>query len=155
MRKKYREIHKKIQKGFTIIELMVVVAVIAVIASIALPAYTDYTTRAKVAEAMNLLGGLKVPMVEFYWAENRWPSVALIGGKTTGVYTSLVESKIWNDESGVQRFGVIATMKEDPKIGHKKLIMMYIPEIVDWECTTDGLGNEAILDKYLPGPCRL
>jgi len=150
MRRKYN----KVKKGFTIIELMIVVAVIAVIASIALPAYTDYTTRAKVSEAVTLLGGLKVPMVEYFWAETRWPSVTTIGGKTTGVYTSVIESQVWID-NGIQRYGVVATMKTDPKIGNKKLIMMYIPEIVDWECTTEGLGEDAIPQKYLPTPCRM
>jgi len=151
MRRKYN----KVKKGFTIIELMVVVAIIAVIASIALPAYNDYMTRAKVSEAVSLLGGLRSPMVEFFWAESRWPSVALIGGRSTGLYTSLIESRVWLDDDGNQRYGVIATMRTDPKVGNKKLIMMYIPEIVDWECTTDGLGEDAIPQKYLPGPCRI
>jgi len=144
---------KRQEKGFTIVELMIVVGIIGILASIALPMYNDYMTRAKVAEAVNLLGGLKVPMVEYFWAESRWPSVALIGGKTSGNYTSLVESRVWDD--GGTRYGVQATMKNDPKIGNKKLIMRYIPEIVDWECTTEGLGDEGIPQKYLPAPCRL
>ncbi|NMG35465.1 prepilin-type N-terminal cleavage/methylation domain-containing protein [Azoarcus sp. TTM-91] len=55
---------KTIQKGFTLIELMIVVAIIGILAAVALPAYQDYTARAQASEAMTLLGGLKIPTVE-------------------------------------------------------------------------------------------
>jgi type IV pilus assembly protein PilA len=55
---------KKIQQGFTLIELMIVVAIIGILAAVALPAYQDYTARAQASEGMSLLGGLKVPLSE-------------------------------------------------------------------------------------------
>ncbi len=55
---------KKMQQGFTLIELMIVVAIIGILAAVALPAYQDYTARAQASEAMTLLGGLKIPTVE-------------------------------------------------------------------------------------------
>jgi len=55
---------KKIQQGFTLIELMIVVAIIGILAAVALPAYQDYTARAQASEAMTLLGGLKIPTAE-------------------------------------------------------------------------------------------
>jgi len=55
---------KKIQKGFTLIELMIVVAIIGIMAAVALPAYQDYTARAQASEAVTLIGGLKVAVVE-------------------------------------------------------------------------------------------
>jgi len=54
----------QMQKGFTLIELMIVVAIIGILAAIALPAYQDYTARAQAAEAVNLLGGLKTPIID-------------------------------------------------------------------------------------------
>jgi len=55
---------KKIQQGFTLIELMIVVAIIGILAAVALPAYQDYTARAQASEGMSLLGGLKLPLSE-------------------------------------------------------------------------------------------
>ena len=55
---------RTMQKGFTLIELMIVVAIIGILAAVALPAYQDYTARAQASEAMTLLGGLKVPTSE-------------------------------------------------------------------------------------------
>lgn len=57
---------KNIQKGFTLIELMIVVAIIGILAAMAIPAYTDYTGRAQAAEAFALMDGVKMPMTEFY-----------------------------------------------------------------------------------------
>src|SRR5574338_1430211 len=55
---------RKAQQGFTLIELMIVVAIIGILAAIAIPAYQDYLTRAKVTDAVELLGGLKTPLAE-------------------------------------------------------------------------------------------
>ena len=63
-----------LQKGFTLIELMIVVAIIGILAAIAIPAYQDYTIRAQVTEGLNLAGDLKAAVAESFAATGSWPA---------------------------------------------------------------------------------
>ncbi len=65
---------KKVQQGFTLIELMIVIAIIGILAAIAVPAYQDYTIRAKIGEGLSLASAAKVGVSEFRSARNAWPS---------------------------------------------------------------------------------
>jgi len=65
---------KKVQQGFTLIELMIVVAIIGILAAIAIPAYQDYTVRAQVSEGLNLSGGAKTAVTEFFQDRGAWPT---------------------------------------------------------------------------------
>ena len=69
---------KLVQKGFTLIELMIVVAIIGILAAIAIPAYQDYTIRAQVTEGLNLAGGAKTAVAEYFAQNGTWPT-ALVG----------------------------------------------------------------------------
>jgi type IV pilus assembly protein PilA len=139
---------RKKQRGFTIIELMIVVGIIGVITSFTLPIYTNYTTRAKVAEALTLLGGLKNPMVKYYNTWNKWPSVDDVGRKTTGRYTRVIVSGKINSDF----FYVEATMKSGV-LKDKQLRMTYVPSTIVWECTVKNLDHP-IEDKFLPAYCQ-
>lgn len=73
----------KKQQGFTLIELMIVVAIIGILAAIALPAYQDYTTRARVSEGLALGSGAKTAVTEYYSSEGAWPGTNDIAGLGT------------------------------------------------------------------------
>lgn len=72
------------QKGFTLIELMIVVAIIGILAAVAIPAYQDYTVRAQVTEGINMTGGLKTAVNDFYSSKGTWPAsnVEAVCGQT-------------------------------------------------------------------------
>jgi type IV pilus assembly protein PilA len=91
---------KLVQKGFTLIELMIVVAIIGILAAIAIPAYQDYTIRSQVTEGLNLAGAVKAAVAEFYANNGVWPTTLTLIGLTdaagnetppTGKYVSSVD----------------------------------------------------------------
>ncbi|ENW2953526.1 pilin, partial [Neisseria gonorrhoeae] len=98
-----------LQKGFTLIELMIVIAIVGILAAVALPAYQDYTARAQVSEAILLAEGQKSAVTEYYLNNGEWPKDNTSAGvasasKIIGKYVKQVEVK-----NGV----VTATMKSD------------------------------------------
>ncbi len=143
---------RMIQKGFTLIELMIVVAIIGILAAIAIPAYQDYTARAQVAEAVELLGGLKTPVAE--WFHDRGVLPAALGSLgavvSTGKYTASIGI---TQSTGI----ILATMKAvgsvNGKIAGRTIQISFNTLTSQWICAPGATGT-AISNEHLPGACR-
>ena len=152
---------KHLQKGFTLIELMIVVAIIGILAAVAIPAYQDYIARAQVSEAVNLLGGGKTPMAEYFADKGQWPQTAgSVMGNTSGKYTaSIGYSGGSAPAAGVQTVVLEAQMKTsgiNAGITGKSVWLQSTNGGKIWTCTLSPAvaGGTALDSKYVPGSCR-
>lgn len=142
---------KNMQKGFTLIELMIVVAIIGILAAIALPAYQDYTARSQMSEAMTLASGAKGSVTEFYSDRGDWPT----GNESAGLADATDITGKYVDEVEVSDGVITATMKTSgvaAGISGAELILSPITHSgsIEWKCKRDS-GTEA---KYYPAACR-
>ena len=159
---------KRIQQGFTLIELMIVVAIIGILAAVALPAYQDYTKRAKLSEVILASSACRTSITEVFQSNNA-ASLPTAGnwGCESSVATSKYVKKIETDNNGgiivtVQGFGDTnidtTTVSLVPTAAGKNPITATAP-LSEWVC-----GNRTVLNsgtavtttpaKFLPGSCR-
>ncbi len=148
---------KLIQQGFTLIELMIVVAIIGILAAVAIPSYQDYTARAQVSEAMSLTSGTKTALAEWYADKGAFPTVlASVTGSTSGKY---VASLTLTGATGPTII-VQATMKGagsvNANIAGGTFAIATTSGGSRWFCGMLGnaAGNTSLLAKYLPAACK-
>jgi type IV pilus assembly protein PilA len=145
-------------RGFTLIELMIVVAIIGILAAIAIPAYQDYIARSQASEALQLLGGAKGPMAEFYGDKGRWPwGPGSVMGTLSGKYVSnidyLVPVTVNNQtnpslslQAQYKLNGVSALIQ------NKTMLYSTTNGGRIWRC--EAGGNVPVPVKYLPASCK-
>jgi type IV pilus assembly protein PilA len=145
---------KTLQKGFTLIELMIVVAIIGILAAVAIPAYQDYIARAQVSEAVNLLSSGKMSLAEYFGDKTFWPSAASETlGTLSGRYTANIEIL---DSSTTGTLTLEATMKSNgvnSAITAGTLVLYTTDGGKNWTCAT-GSTAPGLAAKYLPSVCR-
>jgi type IV pilus assembly protein PilA len=142
----------KKQQGFTLIELMIVVAIIGILAAIAIPAYQDYTIRAQVSEGLNLMGACKAAVTEFYQDQGAFPGDnATAGleasGNITGKYVTqvavtgagLCQATYGGGDVNANITGAVLTLTPLDNQGS-----------VSWSCA----GDATLQNKWLPAACR-
>ena len=144
----------KIQKGFTLIELMIVVAIIGILAAIAIPAYNDFTIRSKVTEVVNMVGVCKTSVAEYFQSAGTLPATELIAGCSN---TDSLLAKAPKVAAGVITSSAIGSLATQLTANSSGLILTYTPvqaggagAITAWDC----FSGTTILPKYLPAVCR-
>jgi type IV pilus assembly protein PilA len=139
----------KNQQGFTLIELMMVVAVIGILASMAIPAYQGYTIRAQIAEGLTLSAGAKAALTEHFvmngdWPENNNKASLVNHNNIMGKYVKSIR---------VKRNEIIIMYGYDAHnaIFNKKITLTAIEQfgVIRWTC-----ASAAIRDSHLPSACR-
>lgn len=154
---------KAMQKGFTLIELMIVVAIIGILAAIALPAYQDYTARAQISEAVTLADGQKTAVTEYYADKGEFPKNNADAGVAAA--TDIKGKYVTSVTIGAN--GVITALMNSTGVadGVKGASIVLTPTAasgaVTWECKAKksgggGAGGAAgnLEAKYIPAACR-
>jgi len=157
-----KQMKKNVQKGFTLIELMIVIAIIGILAAIAIPAYQDYTIRAQVSEGMSLADGAKTALVEAYNNKGAFPSKNASAGLASsqsikGNYVSAVSIGTGEATCPSSKDGIITVCYGGPKANTAigtgaKLELSAITATGSVQFTCRGAGTMAA--KYLPSSCR-
>lgn len=140
---------KSVQKGFTLIELMIVVAIIAILAAIAIPAYQDYTIRSQVSEGMSLSDGAKTAITEYWTNKGNFPSTNLSAGLATD--TSISGQYVTKVNAANGTIQATFGNKSNTKIATKLLVLSAVTSAgsVAWTCKGTTLDK-----KYVPSSCR-
>lgn len=146
----------QVQKGFTLIELMIVVAIIGILAAIALPAYQDYTKRSHVSEGLNLAGAAKMGVSEYYADKGSMPaSNTDVGLAEPSSITGNAVTSVEVGKAGATAKPGAITITYNNKVEENKVLVIEPAAgeagSITWKC---GAAGTTVTQKYLPATCR-
>ncbi len=141
----------KSQSGFTLIELMIVIAIIGILAAIAIPSYNEYVAKAQAGEAYTLLAGKKTPMAEFYGDTGRWPSsVAAVADQgSSGAFIAIVTISSGANSTGPVELTADIRNTEVSAYLRGRSIQLTSTRGTTWTCFSNDVD-----DRFLPSACR-
>ncbi|WP_301883022.1 pilin [Neisseria uirgultaei] len=146
---------KAIQKGFTLIELMIVIAIVGILAAVALPAYQDYTARAQMSEALTLAEGQKAAVVEYYSDNGTFPTTNTSAGIATSTEIKGKYVKSVAVTGNATAASITATMNTsggvNKDISGATLVLVGKQNSGSFEWTCQA---GTVKDKFLPSSCR-
>ena len=146
---------RQIQQGFTLIELMIVVAIVGILAAIAIPSYQDYTVRSKITEGINAVDAAKTSVSEFYTSQGHMPANAASAG-ITSPSTKIINGLTYTMTTGGQSATLALAFNAiggSVTSGQTLVYAGYGSSTgVVWTCT-NGAASQ-IASKYKPANCR-
>jgi len=143
---------KKAQQGFTLIELMIVVAIIGILAAIAIPAYSDYMTRSKVSELLSVGAPAKTAISEYYITQNTFPTSATLAGFTTQVTSKYVSSLSYTG-SGTNQ-GMITITGNSGTTGLGTAVNITLKPTTNASGTVEWVCAATAGTRFVPASCR-